>query len=168
MQNNPQTVLPASLLVEGKPCLVIGGGNVAKRKVQNLLDALAQVSVIAPVLCAELDELAANGIIEYFKRPFSKDDVNDKYLVFATTDSEEVNKTVVDACRTNKVLCCCVDSGWRNGDFVSPAAFRHDGITISVSTGGRSCTEARDIKNAIREYLQSIDNNSEAAGSHNE
>ncbi len=157
MPKDAKTILPASLLVEAKSCLIVGGGNVANRKARTLTSALANVTVIAPEICEGLKELVSNNQIKYIARKFDKRDIKEQSLVFAATDNEEVNNAVLNACRDNRVLCCCIDGNWRNGDFVSPASFRHNGITISVSTGGRSCIEARDIKNAILEFLKNME-----------
>jgi siroheme synthase-like protein len=157
MQKDAKTIFPASLLVEGKPCLIVGGGKVANRKARTLTDALAHVTVIAPEICEGLEELVSNNQIEYVAREFDKRDIKEQSLVFAATNNEQVNNDVLEACRDTRVLCCCIDGNWRNGDFVSPASFRHNGITISVSTGGRSCVEARDIKNAILEFLKNME-----------
>ena len=157
MLNQAQTILPASLLVEGKDCLIAGGGKVANRKAVSLIAANAKVTIIAPKICAGLRELASNQQVAYIPRRVNDDDINEQGLVFAGTDEPNVNKQLLDSCREKRVLCCCIDNNWRQGDFVSPAAFSHNGVTISVSTGGRSCTEARDIKNAIMEFLKKME-----------
>lgn len=157
MPNEPKINLPASLLVENKPCLVVGGGKVADRKARNLLAASAKVTVVAPEISEEIAKLAEIGKIEYKQSRFDEKNIQGMFLVFAATDSEDVNKSVLKACRESKVLCCCVDSSWRDSDFVSPASFTLNGITVTVSTGGRSCTEARDIKNSLREFLENMD-----------
>ena len=161
MRNKAQTILPVSLIVAGKSCLIVGGGNVANRKSMSLLSAEANVTVIAPEICEGLRELVKNQLVAYIPRAFKDIDIQEQSLVFAATNNPKVNESILAVCRAKRVHCCCIDNNWRQGDFVSPAAFTHNGVTISVSTGGRSCTEARDIKKAIMEFLKKMEKMSE-------
>lgn len=155
-KNNTKSVLPVSLLAEGKSCLVVGGGNVAARKIGSLLEAGAEVTIVSPEACEEVLSYIKENKAIHICRNFESNDVNGRFLVFATTDSESVNKTVLDACREQKVLCCAIDSNWPEGDFVSPASFTHNGITVSVATGGKSCVQARDVKNTIKDIIKKM------------
>ena len=103
-------ILPACLLVAGRPCLVVGGGQVATRKVGHLLDAGADVLVVAMSLTAELESLAASGRITVARRRFIASDVRNKCVVFATTNSKTVNRSVLAACRKHRVTCSASDS----------------------------------------------------------
>jgi len=150
----PRPILPVSLLVEGRPCLVVGGGRIAARKVGHLLAAAAGVTVVGPQACDRLLELAAEGRIRYVSRDFEPSDVQDKSLVFAATDSETVNRRVLECGREAGALCSAIDSNWPDGDFVMPAVCRKRGLTVSVATGGRSCREARQVKDRIAELLE--------------
>jgi siroheme synthase-like protein len=76
--------------LQGKRCLVVGGGEIATRKVQGLLDAEARVVVVSPALCEALASLAAQGAITYHS-PFRTDDVLGCTLVIGATDQPEVN-----------------------------------------------------------------------------
>jgi siroheme synthase-like protein len=155
-KQNPVPVLPVSLLVQGRRCLVVGGGKIALRKVGHLLDAEADVMVAAPEIVDELREWVVAGRVAHIARAFSVDDVTGCYLVYAATDSEEVNASVIDACKEQGVLCSAIDSNWPRGDLVMPAITRKAGLTVSVATGGRSCTEARVIKERIADMLDGL------------
>lgn len=149
-------ILPVCLLVAGRPCLVVGGGQIATRKVGHLLDAEANVTVVGTSMTAALQALARSGKIRVTKRAFAESDVKGKYLVFATTDSEAVNRRVLAACRKRDVLCSAADSNWPEGDFVMPAICRKNGLVVTVSTGGRSCRQARIVKDRIAQLLASL------------
>lgn len=149
-------ILPACLLVAGKPCLVVGGGQIAARKTGHLLEAEADVIVVSPEVSEAIQALARSGRIRLAVRDFSESDVEGKCLVFATTDSEDVNRRVIACCRERGVLCSASDSNWPDGDFVTPAICRKKGLVVTVSTGGRSCRQARIVKDKIAELLTTI------------
>ena len=146
-------ILPACLLVAGRPCLVVGGGEVAARKVGHLLDAGAAVTLVATAVIAPLRTLSRAGRIRVVVRPFSESDVKGEYLVFATTDKKSVNRRVLTACRRHGVLCSASDGNWKDGDFVIPAITRTKNFVVTVSTGGRSCRQAMLVKERIARML---------------
>lgn len=149
----PRPILPACLLVAGRACLVVGGGTIAARKVGHLLDAEADVTVVSPSLSEELEALCAAGRIKVKKRAFSATDAKGQYLAIAATDSGSVNGRVLAACRKHGVLCSAADAHWKEGDFVTPAIYRGNGVVVSVSTGGRSCKQAKMVKDRIAATL---------------
>jgi len=149
-------ILPASLLVAGKPCLVVGGGQIATRKVGHLLDAEADVTVVCPEASGTLEALAKSGKIRITARAFLEADVKGKRLVFAATDSVETNQRVIESCRKRGVLCSASDRNWPDGDFVTPAICRQSGLVVTVSTGGRSCRRAKLVKDRIAKFLPAI------------
>lgn len=149
-------ILPACLLVAGRSCLVVGGGLIAERKVGHLLNAEANVAVVSPSLTDALRALAASGKIRVAARAFREADVKGKRLVFATTDSKEVNRRVLAACRKQGILCSAADGNWPDGDFVTPAICRVKDLVVAVSTGGRSCRQARIVKDRIAQLLATI------------
>lgn len=155
-QTIARPILPACLLVAGRPCLVVGGGPIAARKVGHLLDAEADVTVISSTVTVALQALARSGKIRVTRRAFAESDVKGKYLVFATTDSTAVNRRVLESCRKRGVLCSAADRHWPEGDFVTPAICRKNGLVVTVSTGGRSCRQARIVKDRIAKLLDTM------------
>ena len=149
-------VLPASILVEGRACLVVGGGTIAARKTGHLLAAQAEVTVVSPGAGKAILELAAEGRIQHIDRPFAEPDVQGMYLVFAATNDVDVNRNVIACGRREGILCSAIDSNWTDGDFVTPAICRQDDLTVSVSTGGSSCRRARIVKDRIAEFIKSM------------
>lgn len=149
--------LPVNLLIEGWRCLVVGGGAVAYRKTAMLLQAGAGVRVVSPALCPELAALAQRGGIDYAERCFEEADVAGCRLVFAATNRRAVNRQVLDAARAAGCLCCCTDSNWPDGDLVTPAALHKHGLTVAVSTGGRSCRRARLVKQSLSRHIATLE-----------
>jgi len=137
----------------GRSCLVVGGGRVAARKVGRLLDAGARVTVVSPEAEAAILRLAAEGRLDYRKRRFCEADARGRFVVIMATDDGAVNRRVLAGCRRLGVLCASADAHWTAGDFILPATARGDGLTVSVSTGGRSCGRARQVKELLARRL---------------
>lgn len=150
-------VYPVSLLVAGRPCLIVGGGKVAVRKAAGLLDAGAAVTVVSPEVDERLAEWIAVGRVRHIRRVFEPGDPSGHVLVFSATGSRQVNRRVLEACRAARVLCCPVDGNWVDGDFVTPATFRKDALTVAVSTGGQSCRRSRMIKESLLRHVEMVD-----------
>jgi precorrin-2 dehydrogenase len=141
---------PMFVDLQGKRCLVVGGGEIATRKVQGLLDAEALVVVVSPALCADLTTLAAQGIITYQARPFRSDDVLGCTLVIGATDRPEINAVVCKAARAHDVWVNIVDTP-EACDFIAPAIVRRGALQIAISTGGHSPTLAKRIRMQLEE-----------------
>lgn len=140
---------PINLIVDERKVLVVGGGQVGRRKVGLLLDAGAQVELVCPDAVEELDGLASAGRILWTRRAFRPGDVAGHLMVFACTDDKHLNRAILDEARLARVPCCCADGNWADGDFTTPAMARVGDVLVSVSTSGQSCKEARDVRNEI-------------------
>ncbi len=147
--------IPINLIVGVSSVLVVGGGKVGERKTNGLLDCGASVELVCPDATDCLAALARDGRIKWTRREFSPEDAKGRMCVYACTDDKHVNRAVLDACRAARVLCCCADGNWAEGDFTTPAVVHADGLSVAVSTNGRSCRSARDTKNEIAAMLAS-------------
>lgn len=114
--------------------VVVGGGAVAERKTQTLLDAAARVRVIAPHLTPVLAQSNRNGAIEWKAREYRNGDLADAFLVIAATDDAQVNERVWREAITRGCLINTVDDPARC-NFISPAIMRRGDLTIAISTG---------------------------------
>jgi siroheme synthase-like protein len=148
--------MPVDLLIEGRHCLVVGGGNVATRKVGHLLEAGARVKVVSTTMSDTLAAWAKDGKVTHMARKFRIGDLRGQFLVFAATDDEAVNRHVVSCCRKRGILCNAADANWTEGDFLTPAILRNAGLVVTVSTGGRSCRMARIIKDRLAQTIENI------------
>ena len=106
--------LPIFMDLSITPCLGVGGGIVAARKVAQLRTANAQVTVIAPKLCQELSALVDEQSIEYVSGYFNEDDLKNKMLVIAATDDTEVNQQVSELAKQRNLPVNVVDNSWHN------------------------------------------------------
>ena len=130
---------PVMVDLAGRPCLVVGGGTVATRKVLGLLAASARVTIVAPVLSAPLAELAGAGQIRWSEGTFASlgraPDGAPWVLVIAATHDPGVNRRIVD--EASHAGTWANDASDPTGGPVSLPASRRDGpITLAVSTGG--------------------------------
>jgi precorrin-2 dehydrogenase/sirohydrochlorin ferrochelatase len=114
---------PICLDLEGRPCVVVGGGRVAERKVLGLLSSSAQVSVISPELTAELLRRHNAGIIEWISREYRPGDLEQAFLVIAATDDEETQKQVYEEAAAHNLLLNVADVPQRC-NFILPATVR--------------------------------------------
>lgn len=140
---------PLFVSLDHLPCLVVGGGRVALRKVRTLLEYGAEVTVTAPELDAELEEVPG---ITIHKREFKESDLNDIQLVFAATSDEECNRKVSRLCRERRILINVADVP-EECDFYFPALVRRGDVVVGVSTGGKSPAAAKKIKEKIDSCL---------------
>jgi len=148
-----RNTIPLNLIVDDRAVLVVGGGQVGRRKAKSLLEAGARVELVCPDAVDELAALAAEGRLVWTKRPWRAGDAAGHLLVFACTDDKHVNRAVLDDARLAHVPCCCSDMNWPDGDFTTPAVARLGDLTLAVSTSGQSCAAARDVKNELVGYL---------------
>ncbi|MBN1374534.1 MAG: bifunctional precorrin-2 dehydrogenase/sirohydrochlorin ferrochelatase [Dehalococcoidia bacterium] len=131
-----------------KRCLVIGGGRIALRKVNELLEHGAEITVISPTFCIGLNELARNDRIHIIKRNYHVGDLEGAYLAVAATGSKLLNNRVAKEAHNNKVLLNVVDDPDLS-DFIVPSVLHRGDITIAVSTGGKSPALAKKIRKRL-------------------
>ena len=143
---------PIALRVEDRLALVVGGGNVALRKVEALLACGARVRVVAPEVGPELARLSADGRIELRTRPYAPDDLEGASLVIAATHSPAVNTAVSRDARARNILVNSVDKP-DECDFITPASVRRGDLLISIFTGGKSPALSRRVRERIEEVI---------------
>jgi uroporphyrin-III C-methyltransferase/precorrin-2 dehydrogenase/sirohydrochlorin ferrochelatase len=136
---------PVSLDLEGRRCVVVGGGTVAEHKVQGLLDAGAAVTVVAGAFTPALHELAARGELDLLERPYARGDLAGAFLTIAATDDGAVNAEVFAEASERKVLCNAVDDV-EHCHFAASSIVRRGDLTISVSTGGKAPALAKRLR----------------------
>jgi len=129
-------------------CVVVGGGQVAARKVAALQGAGACPVVISPVLCEVLQRQAQNGEIQAIRRAYRPGDLAGARLVIAATDDPVTNEAVWREAQEIDCLINVVDDPARCNFYV-PATVRRGALTISVSTDGNSPALARRIRQAL-------------------
>ncbi len=148
MKRKSSSYYPLFLNVSGKKCVVVGGGQVALRKVEAFLSHGADVEVISPDLCSGLHRLADNGEIAVLRRHYQSGDLAGALIVVAATDDHSINIEVAKEAKESAVLVNVVDDA-DNSDFIVPSSVRRGDITIAISTAGRSPALARKIRSRL-------------------
>jgi hydroxymethylbilane synthase len=128
-------MLPISLRPNGRRAVIVGGGEVAARKAESLVDAGFPIFVVAPLVTDGLRSLLAANGGAYAMRGYAPEDVTDAALVVAATDDGELNSRIVADARAAHVLACDATSS-KQGDFAMAATLRIGDLTISVDSGG--------------------------------
>jgi precorrin-2 dehydrogenase/sirohydrochlorin ferrochelatase len=139
---------PIFLNIQGKNCVVIGGGNVALRKVKVLLDCGANVKMICPKPHPEIVKLSKKRAIHFIQRDYEKEDLRDAAIAFACTDVKKVNRKVAVDAKEAGVLVNVADDP-RPSDFIIPSFFRKGNLTVAISTAGVSPALARKIRTKL-------------------
>lgn len=146
-----EKLYPISLKLTGQPCLVVGGGAVAQRKIARLKKCGAEVTVVSPELTPELAADAARGGFFYQQRCFREQDLSGVQVVICATNDPELNTKIAIICKDCGVLVNVVDQPELSTFFV-PAVVQRGPLSISISTGGKSPLLAR----RIREFLETV------------
>ena len=141
---------PIYLNLKNRLCVVVGGGEVAERKVKSLVACDARVLVISPELNQELQELYQKGLIRYRRGNFSREDLSEACLIIGATDSRQTNSEIAEQARKQGILVNIVDSP-EECDFIVPATVERGDLLIGISTGGKSPALARNIREELEE-----------------
>lgn len=148
------SLFPIFLKMEGRRCLVVGAGEIAEGKIQSLLTADAQVTVVAPEAKPELMTLARDGRIVWNQRKFVPGDLDGAFLVIAATNVLDVNSAVYREALQRNVICNAVDDP-PNCDFYFPSIVKRGDLQIAISTAGDSPALAQQLRKEIEEQLPS-------------
>ena len=142
---------PVYLDIRGKRCVIVGGGKVAYRKACSLQDAGADVIVISPDVCSDMER--RNGLT-VIKKNYEDVFIDNSFLVIAATDNQEVNKKVaIDAAKRN-ILVNVVDCP-EQCSFTVPSTINRGDLCISISTGGASPALAKNIRRKLEDIFGS-------------
>jgi precorrin-2 dehydrogenase/sirohydrochlorin ferrochelatase len=144
----PPVYYPIFLNIQGKKCIVVGGGNVAFRKVKMLLDCGANVTVISPKPHPGLSRLSKQKSVHLIQRAYETGDLKDSVIAIAATDVKEINRKLADEAKKTKTLINVADDPGTS-DFIIPSSFRRGKLTIAVSTAGMSPALARKIRTKL-------------------
>jgi siroheme synthase-like protein len=145
-------LFPVFIKLEGRRCLVVGAGEIAKSKINSLLEAGARVFVVAPEAAPEIQALVAKNQITWAKRRYQASDLDGTFLAIAATSDTAVNNAVFTQSRRDGILCNAVDDP-PNCDFYFPAVVRRGDLQIAISTAGESPAFAQKLRRAFEGAL---------------
>ena len=143
---------PVFLELKGKECVVIGGGKVAERKVEALLEAGAIIKVISPELTSKLKKLAEEGKIFWEKKKYEKGDIEGAWLVIAATDNPAIQKKIYEEAEEKRIFCNVVDVP-EFCSFIVHSVVKRGDLQIAISTSGASPAVARRLREQLEELF---------------
>ena len=142
---------PVLLDLDGRRCVVVGGGDVAERKVKALLDCGAQVVVIAPEVTPAIGELARQGAVALLSKTYTPGDLCGAWVVIAA-GPPDTNAAVSEEARRERILVNVVDNPDRC-DFIVPAVARRGPLLIAISSQGASPALARRLRELVEAQI---------------
>ena len=138
---------PISLNLTGKSVMIIGGGNIAERKITGLLDTGAHIEIVSPTVTQELHRLVAEKRITWKKKQFFPEVIQSAFLVIAATNKYEINQQVKKSANSNQLVCLVDDPA--HSDFILSSILKRGRLMISISTGGASPILAKKIRSQL-------------------
>lgn len=133
--------------IENIPCLIVGGGTVALRKIQKLSPFKPKITVVAPFICEDIAELPD---IALCRRAFAADDLDGTAFVITAADDAQLNEEISRLCKQRRIPCNAVDNP-DNCTFFFPALVTAGDVAVGISTAGKSPTLAAHIRELIEE-----------------
>lgn len=145
-------IYPIALVLEGKPCLVVGSGPEAARRARGLLEAGAALTVVAPAPDAELESLARDGSVRLERREFAESDLDRCWLAVLTDTNTELAARVAEAAERRRVLFAALDRPESSG-FFHMAIARAGALLIAISTSGSVPALGRRLRQELERVL---------------
>jgi uroporphyrin-III C-methyltransferase/precorrin-2 dehydrogenase/sirohydrochlorin ferrochelatase len=143
---------PVFINLKEKPVTVIGGGDIALRKVKLLIKAGPKITVISRVLCKELKELLMKHNQRMIIKSFQESDLKNPILIIAATNSPKTNKRISTYAQQNNILINVVDQP-KLCTFTMGSIVERDSLVISISSGGKAPVLVRNIREKIETLI---------------
>lgn len=144
--------LPLFHNLRGRPCLLVGGGQIALRKLRLLVDAGAVVTVLAPDICQDIQQLSKNANIQLLKSEYAAKHLSNKVLVIAATNDASTNAGVSEDARRQNVPVNVVDDP-AHSTVIFPSIVDRSPIQIAISSGGHAPVLARLLRSKLEGEL---------------
>jgi siroheme synthase-like protein len=145
-------LFPLFLKLEGRAVLVVGAGPVAERKVASLLEAGAEVRVVAPQATPEVLRLAGAGRIAWTPRAFDEADLDGAWLIVAATGDPQVQRRIAATAEARRVFLLAVDDP-PNASAYSGAVVRRPPFLVAISSSGATPALARLVREIVEQVL---------------
>lgn len=147
---------PMFVDLSDKNIVVVGGGNLAARRVKVLLQFTRNVTVIAPKCTAELQELAKTGYITLITRPVKRSDFTMAYMVIAATNDWKLNDEIYRVCKEEGIYVNVADDK-NKCDFYFPGIYLKDDVVVGITASGMDRRRAKRLHLAVQDALESPD-----------
>ena len=146
--------LPIFINVRQNPCLVIGGGDIALRKINLLIKAQAKVDCLSPLFCEGITNLSQSGDVNLIQKRFESDDIKDYAIIIASTDDSSVNALISKSAKKARIPVNVVDSP-ELSSFIMPSIVDRSPVIIAVSSAGKAPVLSRMIRAKLETVIPS-------------
>lgn len=144
---------PMFVDLSDKNIVVVGGGNIATRRVKTLLQFTRNVTAVAPRVTSELQELGKTGYVNLITRPVKRTDFQNAYIVIAATNDWKLNEEIYRVCKEEGIYVNVADDKSKC-DFYFPGIYMHDEVVVGITASGLNHKRARKVRVAIQEAME--------------
>lgn len=143
---------PLFVDLSDKNIVVVGGGEIATRRIKTLLYFTRNVTVVAPRLTRELTDLGKAGKVEVVARPVKRSDLEQAYMVIAATNDRKLNDEIYRICKAQGIYANVIDDK-EKCDFYFPGVYIQEELVIGVTASGLDHKKAARVREGIERVL---------------
>ena len=144
---------PMFVDLSDKKIVVVGGGNIATRRVKTLLQFTRNITAVAPKTTMELHELGKAGSVNLINRPVKRTDFDMAYMVIAATNDWKLNDEIYRVCKEEGIYVNVADDKSKC-DFYFPGVYMKDEVVVGITASGLNHKKARRVRVAIQEAME--------------
>lgn len=138
-----------------KNIVVVGGGNIATRRVKTLLQFTRNVTAVAPLMTQDLQELGKAGMVTVLQRAVKRSDLTMAYMVIAATNDHKLNDEIYRVCKEEGIYVNIADDK-EKCDFYFPGIFMQDELVVGITASGLDHKKARRVRLAIEQAMTDV------------
>ena len=148
---------PMFVDLSDKKIVVVGGGNIATRRIKTLLQFTRNIKAVAPKTPMELHELGKAGFVNLINRPVKRSDFTMAFMVIAATNDWKLNDEIYRVCKEEGIYVNVADDKSKC-DFYFPGIYMQDEVVVGITASGLNHKKARKVRVAIQEAMEASDN----------
>ena len=148
---------PMFVDLSDKKIVVVGGGNIATRRIKTLLQFTRNITAVAPKTTMELHELGKAGFVNLINRPVKRSDFTMAFMVIAATNDWKLNDEIYRVCKEEGLYVNVADDKSKC-DFYFPGIYMQDEVVVGITASGLNHKKARKVRVAIQEAMEASDN----------
>ena len=148
---------PMFVDLSDKKIVVVGGGNIATRRIKTLLQFTRNITAVAPKTTMELHELGKAGFVNLINRPVKRSDFTMAFMVIAATNDWKLNDEIYRVCKEVGIYVNVADDKSKC-DFYFPGIYMQDEVVVGITASGLNHKKARKVRVAIQEAMEASDN----------
>ena len=148
---------PMFVDLSDKKIVVVGGGNIATRRIKTLLQFTRNITAVAPKTTMELHELGKAGFVNLINRPVKRSDFTMAFMVIAATNDWKLNDEIYRVCKEEGIYVNVADDKSKC-DFYFPGIYMQDEVVVGITASGLNHKKAMKVRVAIQEAMEASDN----------